>query len=133
MSRYVLDLKKAKKDDDEDVAERPEKKGTKHEKDADNPNKIRGAVRGGGYLRRVVNGVEKDGSPQYRYIRSQAELKVWEENRRKKKIKGKDEDKETLKEKVAKEHRKSTKHAKPKSKSERKAKKSLIIKARSRE
>lgn len=80
-----------------------------------------GAVAGGSYLKRVVTGVDADGSPQYRYIRTQEELKAYEAKH------GKDDDqddkepekkKNTLKEKVDKEHKAHVKllHIKPDSK-----------------
>ena len=31
----------------------------------------RGELRGGNYIRRIVTGFDKDGSPQYRYLRTQ--------------------------------------------------------------
>src|SRR4051812_31672599 len=86
----------------------------KIEKSVDAPkdekgNKKRGDVRGGEYIKRVVTGTDKDGSPQYRYIRSQEALDAWEENQRKNKP-GKDKKptKNDLSDKVKKEHKDST-------------------------
>lgn len=106
----------------------------KLEKSVDAPkdekgNKKRGDVRGGGYIKRVVTGTDKDGSPQYRYIRSQEALDAWEENQRKNKPeKKKKADKSDLSEKVGKEHKDSTDKIRSKEKN-KKTEKSLFVKA----
>lgn len=46
----------------------------------------RGEERGGSYLKRIVTGTDKDGSPQYRYFRKVAELKAWEKKHKNKTI-----------------------------------------------
>ena len=45
--------------------------------------KTRGELRGGNYIRRVVTGSDKDGSPQYRYIRTPEEYKRYLEGQNK--------------------------------------------------
>lgn len=70
----------------------------------------RGEEAGGSYLRRIVTGKDADGSPQYRYIRSQEELDAYEANQSKHKSKKKKNKKDDndLQEKVEKEHKKSS-------------------------
>lgn len=66
-----------------------------------------GDVREGSYIKRVVTGTDKDGSPQYRYLRSKEEVDAWESgqsNKEDQKKQGKNKD---LKEKVSKEHKES--------------------------
>lgn len=95
-----------------------------------NPMKVRGDERGGGYLKRVVTGKDKDGSPQYRYIRTQEELDAWEKNQAKNKKKDKKEDKPSLKEKVTKEHKKYTLLSRKTKKKDEETKKSFVIKVK---
>ena len=45
--------------------------------------KTRGELRGGNYIRRVVTGTDKDGSPQYRYIRTPEEYESYLEGQNK--------------------------------------------------
>lgn len=80
-----------------------------------------------GYLKRVVTGKDADGSPQYRYIRTQEALDAWEENQRKNAPKNKKEDKSKLKDKVDAEHKDSTEKLTTK-KTKEKTKKSLFVK-----
>lgn len=100
----------------------------KLEKAVDNPaskgNKERGEVRGGKFLRRIRNGTEKDGSPQYRYIRSQEELDAYEASKKKNKPKDSDSG-EKLKNKTDKEHKKSSEKVKDTVKDKKKTKKSI--------
>ena len=79
-------------------------------------NHKRGEVRNTTALKRIVTGVDKDGSPQYRYIRTQEALDAWEENQKKNKPKDGKKDKPDLKEKVGKEHKDSTEKVKDKDK-----------------
>lgn len=90
-------------------------------------NKKRGDVRGGSYIKRIVTGQDKDGSPQYRYIRSQAELDAYEASQKKNKPK-KDKDKNKLKEKVNKEHKDSKAAVTKKEKDKETTKKSFFVK-----
>lgn len=82
-----------------------------------------------GYLKRVVTGKDADGSPQYRYIRTQEALDAWEENQRKNAPnKAKKEDKTKLKDKVDAEHKDSTEKLTATKKTKEKTKKSLFVK-----
>lgn len=92
----------------------------------DKGNKKRGDVRGGEYIKRVVTGTDKDGSPQYRYIRTQEALDAWEANQRKNKPEKKKGDKSDLSDKVKREHQDSTDKIRNKDK---KTEKSLFVKA----
>lgn len=53
----------------------------------------RGEDRGGKYLMRVITGKDKDGSPQYRYIRSEEELKAYKKRHKDTKITHEDQKK----------------------------------------
>jgi hypothetical protein len=55
----------------------------------------RGEDRGGKYLMRVVTGKDKDNSPQYRYIRSEAELEAYKKRHKDTKITHEDQKKES--------------------------------------
>ena len=70
-------------------------------------------VRGGKYVARVKIGVEKDGSPMYRYFKTQEEYDSYLQGKGSKK-KGPEKDKqgEALASKVAKEHKESKKKMK---------------------
>jgi hypothetical protein len=81
-----------------------------------------------GYLKRVVTGKDADGSPQYRYIRTQEALDAWEENQRKNKPDSKKEKKTKLKDKVDAEHKESTEKLTANKKTKEKTKKSLFVK-----
>lgn len=73
-----------------------------------------GDLRGGSYVARVKTGVEKDGSPQYRYFRTQEEYNTYlsggQEKREADAKKKKDSD--SLKEKVKDEHKESKERSK---------------------
>jgi hypothetical protein len=68
----------------------------------------RGEHRGGDYAARTQIGIEKDGSPKYRYFKTRAEFEEYQS--RKSKSKGAEE----LEAKVKKEHAASTEKHKPK-------------------
>lgn len=57
-----------------------------------------GETRGGTYVARVQNGYDKDGSPQYRYFRTEEDYETYLRN------KGKSASAKKLEEKVKKEH-----------------------------
>jgi hypothetical protein len=57
-------------------------KGVVHKDDYKN----RGSEKGGKYIMRVVTGTDKDGSPQYRYLRTQEEVDAYRGNKKSKKI-----------------------------------------------
>lgn len=48
--------------------------------------KNRGSEKGGKYIMRVVTGTDKDGSPQYRYLRTQAEVEAYQGDKSSKKV-----------------------------------------------
>mgnify|MGYP003541908989 CR=1 FL=1 len=83
-------------------------------------NKKRGDVRGGGYIKRVVTGQDKDGSPQDRYIRSQEELDAYEAGKKTNKPK-ESEGSKKLKDKTSKGHEDSTSKVKDKDKKTKKS------------
>lgn len=68
--------------------------------------KTTGEQRGGSYIARVQTGYDKDGSPKYRYFKSQDEYKSWKEKNGKGAKKKKNP--HNLKQKVEREHKEST-------------------------
>jgi hypothetical protein len=48
--------------------------------------KNRGSEKGGKYIMRVVTGTDKDGSPQYRYLRTQEEVEAYQGDKSSKKV-----------------------------------------------
>jgi hypothetical protein len=66
-------------------------KGVVHKDDYKN----RGSEKGGKYLMRVVTGTDKDGSPQYRYLRTPEEVAAYRGNKDDKKITHEKQAKET--------------------------------------
>jgi len=67
---------------------------------------------GGSYIKRIITGETKDGRPQYRYLRSKEEVEAYENEQSKKRKGGsdkKDEEKDTLKEKLEGEQKESKK------------------------
>ena len=72
----------------------------------------RGAQKGGKYVARVQIGIEKDGSPMYRYFKSQEEYETYLKNQ------GKSKSAKDLEKKVKKEHEDSTKKHHEKAKHE---------------
>lgn len=83
-----------------------------------------GKEKGGKFLRRVVSGKDKDGSPQYRYLRTEAEVAAYERNH--KSDKDKEDSKETH-EKQKREHKEIEEKTDNKEKKE-KQKPSLLVK-----
>lgn len=78
----------------------------------------KGEQRGGTYVARVQNGYEKDGSPKYRYFRTETEYESYLHN------KGKSPQAKNLEDKVKKEHEdskeKATGHVNPSEDKEKK-------------
>lgn len=68
-----------------------------------------GDVRDGSYIKRVVTGTDKDGSPQYRYLRTKEEVDAWESGKSNKVDQKKQSKDSSLKEKLDKEQKKSKK------------------------
>lgn len=71
--------------------------------------KDRGQLRGGTYLKRVVTGTDKDGSPQYRYLRTKEEVEAYEASDSAKTHEEQLDDDSSLKEKREKEEKESKK------------------------
>lgn len=72
----------------------------------------RGSQKGGKYVARVQIGIEKDGSPMYRYFRSEEEYETYLKNQ------GKSKSAKDLEKKVKKEHEESTRKHHDKAKHE---------------
>lgn len=91
-----------------------------------------GAQTGGDYLKRVEVGVSGDGTPKYRYLRTQDEVNAYHSEKKQSAGAGKDEGKKRLKEKLEgeqKESGKKTRSKKESSKEEPKKKESLLGKS----
>jgi hypothetical protein len=83
----------------------------------------RGKEKGGSWLKRVVTGTDKDGSPQYRYLRTADEVAAYEKNHGESEKEDKADTKKTH-EKQKREH----KEIEEKTDSKEKKKPSLLVK-----
>lgn len=82
------------------------------------------------YLKRVVTGKDKDGSPQYRYLKTQEEVEAYESKNGKKKITHEKQSKDHEKIKEDTDNKKEKKDDKPSlivKKKEKKVEKSLYV------
>lgn len=83
---------------------------SEHKSDSSKPSaSTKGEQRGGDYIARIQIGYERDGSPKYRYFKSEEEYESYLSSR------GRSKSAKQLEDKVKKEHKESTeKHGKAK-------------------
>ena len=89
-----------------------------------------GTQTGGDYLKRVEVGVSSDGTPKYRYLRTQEEVNAYHSEQKQSGGEKKDDGKKRLKEKLEGEQKESSKQTRSKkesSKEEPKKKKESLL------